>query len=273
MNDKPSTEKESTPAAEHVVEDIDEIAKYDPELRFRRLSGIALKLMYAMTLVLSIFHIYTAGFGVLQEWRHRAFHLAFVLPLVFFLYTMKKSGTEGKKHLIYDLIYAAIGSAFITTMGRELFHLVPATAWILALIAFSLVFYFKRREFLPDKIAVWLDFPIFTAMILGLVYIFYLEFSDLHFLTWFKDLNPALVFWGIFLLGIFLSILSLFVLQWINNIRTLFGSRTVRYNQDNIPYFDVFFALMASMVSIYICLLYTSPSPRDGLLSRMPSSA
>ena len=95
MNDKPSTEKESTPVTGKVVEDIDEIAKYDPELRFRRLSGIALKLMYAMTLVLSLFHIYTAGFGVLQEWRHRAFHLAFVLPLVFFLYTMRKSGTEG----------------------------------------------------------------------------------------------------------------------------------------------------------------------------------
>ena len=26
-------------------------------------------------------------------------------------------------------------------------------------------------------------------------------------------------------------------------------------------------------LNIYICLLYTSPSPRDGLLSRMPSSA
>ena len=26
-------------------------------------------------------------------------------------------------------------------------------------------------------------------------------------------------------------------------------------------------------VTSYICLLYTSPSPRDGLLSRMPSSA
>ena len=24
---------------------------------------------------------------------------------------------------------------------------------------------------------------------------------------------------------------------------------------------------------VYLCLLYTSPSPRDGLLSRMPSSA
>ena len=26
-------------------------------------------------------------------------------------------------------------------------------------------------------------------------------------------------------------------------------------------------------VCVYVCLLYTSPSPRDGLLSRMPSSA
>ena len=29
----------------------------------------------------------------------------------------------------------------------------------------------------------------------------------------------------------------------------------------------------AITVLIYACLLYTSPSPRDGLLSRMPSSA
>ena len=28
-----------------------------------------------------------------------------------------------------------------------------------------------------------------------------------------------------------------------------------------------------SETNVYICLLYTSPSPRDGLLSRMPSSA
>ena len=28
-----------------------------------------------------------------------------------------------------------------------------------------------------------------------------------------------------------------------------------------------------AVISIYSCLLYTSPSPRDGLLSRMPSSA
>ena len=31
--------------------------------------------------------------------------------------------------------------------------------------------------------------------------------------------------------------------------------------------------LDTSFTVMYLCLLYTSPSPRDGLLSRMPSSA
>ena len=31
--------------------------------------------------------------------------------------------------------------------------------------------------------------------------------------------------------------------------------------------------VLGGFVDYYICLLYTSPSPRDGLLSRMPSSA
>ena len=32
-------------------------------------------------------------------------------------------------------------------------------------------------------------------------------------------------------------------------------------------------SMLYTTVPTYICLLYTSPSPRDGLLSRMPSSA
>ena len=31
--------------------------------------------------------------------------------------------------------------------------------------------------------------------------------------------------------------------------------------------------LVVHVDDIFVCLLYTSPSPRDGLLSRMPSSA
>ena len=33
------------------------------------------------------------------------------------------------------------------------------------------------------------------------------------------------------------------------------------------------FVVTTSGYDAYVCLLYTSPSPRDGLLSRMPSSA
>ncbi len=264
MNGKPSAEMPNALGAGKVVEDIDAVAKYDPELRFRRLSGIALKLMYAMTLILSIFHIYTAGFGVLQEWRHRTFHLAFVLPLVFFLYTIRKAKGEGKKFLVYDLVYGMVGSALLTTMCRELFSLSTAAAWILALATFLVCVYFKRREYLSDRIAAWIDFPLFTAMILGIGYLFSLTFSNLQVSSWFKDLNAALVFWGFFLLGVFLSILFLFVLQWARGLKMVFGGRAIRYDQDNIPYFDVFFALMASLVSIYIFVEFHNIGLRAG---------
>jgi len=44
----------------------DLVARYDPELRFRHLEGLTARLILAMTVILSIFHIYTAGFGVLR---------------------------------------------------------------------------------------------------------------------------------------------------------------------------------------------------------------
>ena len=37
--------------------------------------------------------------------------------------------------------------------------------------------------------------------------------------------------------------------------------------------FTLIFGVMHKINLSYACLLYTSPSPRDGLLSRMPSSA
>ena len=38
-------------------------------------------------------------------------------------------------------------------------------------------------------------------------------------------------------------------------------------------FYEVFYCLENSIRQLVACLLYTSPSPRDGLLSRMPSSA
>ena len=47
-------------------------------------------------------------------------------------------------------------------------------------------------------------------------------------------------------------------------------------DRDKVLTFDYFFVRKVMFMKYsqgYICLLYTSPSPRDGLLSRMPSSA
>ncbi len=60
--------------------------KYDPEMRFRPLSSRAATMVGALLIVLSLFHYYTAGFGLLQEVTHRGVHLAFVLGLIFLVF-------------------------------------------------------------------------------------------------------------------------------------------------------------------------------------------
>ena len=42
---------------------------------------------------------------------------------------------------------------------------------------------------------------------------------------------------------------------------------------DGIVYLMAIPYILVALIGVLICLLYTSPSPRDGLLSRMPSSA
>ena len=44
-------------------------------------------------------------------------------------------------------------------------------------------------------------------------------------------------------------------------------------NIDEYDEYDEYDNMTKSFYEHYSCLLYTSPSPRDGLLSRMPSSA
>ena len=58
--------------------------KFDPEMRFRRLVQPAAALVGGLLVqvLVSAFHFYTAGFGLLQEVTHRGVHLAFVLGLI-----------------------------------------------------------------------------------------------------------------------------------------------------------------------------------------------
>lgn len=65
---------------------------YDPEIRFRPLApGLGL-FVGGLLIALSLFHYYTAGFGLLQETLHRGIHLSFVLGLVFLVFPVSKRG-------------------------------------------------------------------------------------------------------------------------------------------------------------------------------------
>ncbi|MBM3524130.1 MAG: TRAP transporter permease, partial [Alphaproteobacteria bacterium] len=65
--------------------------RFDPELRFRPVSGSVGHLVGAALLALSVFHIYTAGFGLLEETLHRGVHMAFVLSLIFLVFARTKA--------------------------------------------------------------------------------------------------------------------------------------------------------------------------------------
>jgi len=65
--------------------------KFDPEMRFRPIRSSAALLVTALLIVLSCFHYYTAGFGLLRETTHRGVHLAFVLGLIFLVFPLRKA--------------------------------------------------------------------------------------------------------------------------------------------------------------------------------------
>jgi TRAP-type uncharacterized transport system fused permease subunit len=70
--------------------------KFDPEMRFRPLAPATHVVVGTLLIVLSCFHYYTAGFGLLRETTHRGIHLAFVLGLIFLVFPARKSLLEKK---------------------------------------------------------------------------------------------------------------------------------------------------------------------------------
>ncbi|MCC6377649.1 MAG: TRAP transporter permease [Burkholderiales bacterium] len=68
--------------------------KFDPEMRFRPVWHPAALVVTALLIVLSSFHYYTAGFGLLREATHRGTHMAFVLSLIFLVFPLRKAMLE-----------------------------------------------------------------------------------------------------------------------------------------------------------------------------------
>jgi TRAP transporter 4TM/12TM fusion protein len=64
--------------------------EYDPEMHFRAVLRPASYLVGGMLVVLSVYHYYTAGFGIPAEHWHKGIHLGFVLGLVYLVFGYSK---------------------------------------------------------------------------------------------------------------------------------------------------------------------------------------
>jgi len=64
--------------------------EFDAEMRFRPLGSSGTWIVAVLLLSLSLFHFYTAGFGLLREQTHRGIHMALVLGLIFLVFAASR---------------------------------------------------------------------------------------------------------------------------------------------------------------------------------------
>lgn len=70
--------------------------KYDPELAFRP-TGRTIAIVISTALVaMAVYHFYAAGFALIRELLHRGIHLAFVLGLVFLLFSWRRDDSTAE---------------------------------------------------------------------------------------------------------------------------------------------------------------------------------
>jgi len=129
--------------------------QFDAEIRFRPLTPIATTIVSILLVSLSIFHYYTAGFGLLREATHRGVHLAFVLSLIFLVFGFSKAHYQREPR-----------SSLLAPGG------VPLYDWAIALVlAFSVLYIPYIFEDLAFRVGNPLPMDVFmgTVLIVGLL--------------------------------------------------------------------------------------------------------
>ncbi len=95
------------------------IKQFDHESNFRKLAGPVGMLVTTIAVVLSGFHIYTAGFGLLVEIKHRTFHLALVLGLIFLVFP-RPTPASGRVPIAKEWGWALTFGAFYLYLAWDL---------------------------------------------------------------------------------------------------------------------------------------------------------
>ena len=129
------------------------LRKFDKESDYRILEGFSAKIVAAIAIAFSVFHLYTGAVGVLDAMIQRSIHLSFGLCLIFLLYPARKEWPRNKVHPV-DIIFAILGAAapmYIIVFYQELVlraGTVTTMDYIVGLIAIILVIEAARRGWL-----------------------------------------------------------------------------------------------------------------------------
>lgn len=108
-----------------IAMDVDELLEeYDKDTgKARKLTGIVGKMTTTIAIAMSVFQLYTAGFGTLLSVKQRALHIIFAFTLGFLLFPATKKGNKTKAS-IFDYIFVGLS---VTIFGY-LFIFVEAIA-------------------------------------------------------------------------------------------------------------------------------------------------
>lgn len=144
-------------------EQLDALVKeYDNESNFRHANGWFAALITSVAVCLSLFHVYTAGFGLLNEIAHRTIHLGLVMGLLFLVFPRPKVhhniwawGTS----VIFAGFYGYIAFSIVNELGEQLPNIVKFgfLAIVALVIASSLPL--KKWGGFGDKLGLF-DWPL-----------------------------------------------------------------------------------------------------------------
>ncbi len=105
--------------------------KFDPETAFRNTGKLLGYVISFILVLMSVYHFYASGFGLVRELVHRGIHLSFVLGLVFLLFGVRKTSDSLPPKAWYrfdgipliDIIFA-----FLAVIASMYLPLLPASA-------------------------------------------------------------------------------------------------------------------------------------------------
>jgi TRAP transporter 4TM/12TM fusion protein len=135
-----SAEKYSgtTPKPELSETEVEEIVKkYDAESNFRELRGVTASIVLILCVCLSVFHIYTAGFGLLNEIMHRTVHLSFVLGLTFLVFPRHVPSNKIRGwffSLCFASFYLFLGWQLVDRLGDRISPLASVSILLVTLL-------------------------------------------------------------------------------------------------------------------------------------------